>query len=119
MANLLDPLTLAHGPAMKNRLALAPLTNLQSHPDGRMSEDEFNWLTYRAKGGFALTMTCAAHVQRIGQGFPGQMGIFGDVEGLFDRLCGFIGCLRGRRKNKSQRTQKRKTLRQVFHFAPF
>lgn len=96
MANLLDPLTLAHGPAMKNRLALAPLTNLQSHPDGRMSEDEFNWLTYRAKGGFALTMTCAAHVQRIGQGFPGQMGIFGDehLEGL-TRLAAEI------RKNQS------------------
>ena len=84
MANLFDPLTLARGPAMKNRFALAPLTNLQSHPDGRLSDDEFNWLTYRAKGGFALTMTCAAHVQRIGQGFPGQLGIFGDehLEGL-------------------------------------
>ena len=78
MPDLFDPMTLAHGPAMKNRFALAPLTNLQSHPDGVMSEDEFNWLTFRAKGGFALTMTCAAHVQRTGQGFPGQMGVFGD-----------------------------------------
>jgi len=25
-----------------------------------------------------MTMTCAAHVQRIGQGFPGQLGVFGD-----------------------------------------
>ena len=32
----------------------------------------------RAKGGFGLVMTCAAHVQRIGQGFPGQLGVFGD-----------------------------------------
>jgi 2,4-dienoyl-CoA reductase-like NADH-dependent reductase (Old Yellow Enzyme family) len=84
LPDLFDPLTLTHGPAMKNRFALAPLTNLQSHPDGRLSDDEFNWLTWRAKGGFALTMTCAAHVQRIGQGFPGQLGIFGDehLEGL-------------------------------------
>src|SRR5271170_5232818 len=69
---------------MKNRFMLAPLTNLQSHPDGRLSDDEFNWLTMRAKGGFGLTMTCAAHVQRQGQGFPGQLGFFGDVhlEGL-------------------------------------
>jgi 2,4-dienoyl-CoA reductase-like NADH-dependent reductase (Old Yellow Enzyme family) len=73
-----------HGPAMKNRFMLAPLTNLQSHADGRLSDDEFHWLTLRAKGGFGLTMTCAAHVQRIGQGFPGQLGIFGDehLEGL-------------------------------------
>ena len=78
MPDLLEPMTLAHGPALKNRLVLAPLTNLQSHPDGTLSDDEFTWLTYRAKGGFALTMTCAAHVQRIGQGFPGQLGVFGD-----------------------------------------
>ncbi|MBR7617767.1 NADH:flavin oxidoreductase [Phenylobacterium sp. 20VBR1] len=77
-ANLLAPMTFPHGPAMKNRLMLAPLTNLQSHVDGTMSEDEFHWLTLRAQGGFGLTMTCAAHVQRIGQGFPGQMGIWSD-----------------------------------------
>jgi 2,4-dienoyl-CoA reductase-like NADH-dependent reductase (Old Yellow Enzyme family) len=73
-----QPMTFAHGPAMKNRLALAPLTNLQSHPDGRLSDDEFRWLTLRAAGGFGLTMSCAAHVQRQGQGFPGQLGVFGE-----------------------------------------
>jgi 2,4-dienoyl-CoA reductase-like NADH-dependent reductase (Old Yellow Enzyme family) len=81
---LFEPMTLAHGATMKNRLALAPLTNLQSHADGTLSDDEFKWLTWRAEGGFGLTMTCAAHVQRIGQGFPGQLGMFGDqhLEGL-------------------------------------
>ena len=78
MADLFSPLTLAHGPALKNRFMLAPLTNLQSHPDGVLSDDEFKWLTLRAKGGFGLTMTCAAHVQAVGQGFPGQLGVFGD-----------------------------------------
>jgi 2,4-dienoyl-CoA reductase-like NADH-dependent reductase (Old Yellow Enzyme family) len=78
LSDLFEPLTLAHGPALKNRLVLAPLTNSQSHPDGTLSDEEFNWLTLRAKGGFALTMTCAAHVQRLGQGFPGQLGVFGD-----------------------------------------
>jgi 2,4-dienoyl-CoA reductase-like NADH-dependent reductase (Old Yellow Enzyme family) len=78
LSDLFEPMTLAHGPALKNRLVLAPLTNLQSHPDGTLSDDEFKWLTWRAKGGFALTMTCAAHVQRVGQGFPGQLGVFGD-----------------------------------------
>jgi 2,4-dienoyl-CoA reductase-like NADH-dependent reductase (Old Yellow Enzyme family) len=81
---LFQPLEFAHGPAMPNRFALAPLTNLQSHLDGRLSEDEFRWLTYRAKGGFGMTMTCAAHVQRQGQGFPGQLGVWSDdhLEGL-------------------------------------
>ena len=83
-ASLFEPLDFKRGPAMKNRFMLAPLTNLQSDPDGRLSEDEFKWLTMRAQGGFGLTMTCAAHVQAIGQGFPGQLGIFGDehLEGL-------------------------------------
>lgn len=84
MTTLFDPMTFTRGPAMKNRVMLAPLTNLQSHPDGTLSDDEFRWLTKRAEGGFGLTMTCAAHVQRIGQGFPGQLGIWDDkhVEGL-------------------------------------
>ena len=58
---------------------LAPMTNCQSHPDGSLSDDEFHWLTMRAKGNFGLTMTCAAHVQKLGQGFPGQLGIFCDA----------------------------------------
>ena len=84
MADIFDPMTFARGPAMKNRFMLAPLTNWQSHPDGRLSDDEFKWLTKRAEGGFGLTMTCAAHVQAVGQGFPGQLGVFGDqhLEGL-------------------------------------
>jgi len=83
-AKLFEPLSFARGPAMKNRFMLAPLTNCQSHPDGRLSDEEFHWLTMRAEGGFGLTMTCAAHVQARGQGFPGQLGIFGDehLDGL-------------------------------------
>ena len=57
---------------------LAPLTNTQSHEDGVLSDEEFNWLTMRAKGQFGLVMTCASHVQAIGKGFPGQLGIFDD-----------------------------------------
>jgi 2,4-dienoyl-CoA reductase-like NADH-dependent reductase (Old Yellow Enzyme family) len=38
----------------------------------------------RAEGGFAITTTCASHVQSGGQGFPGQLGCFSDahLEGL-------------------------------------
>lgn len=64
---------------MPNRFMLAPLTNSQSHADGTLSDDERHWLTMRAQGGFGLTMTCAAHVQATGQGFPGQLGIFSDA----------------------------------------
>jgi len=68
---------------MKNRFMLAPMTNTQSHADGTLSDDEYHWLTMRAEGGFGLTMTCASHVAKLGQGFPGQLGIFSDkhIEG--------------------------------------
>ena len=78
MTDLFSSLALTRGPAWKNRFMLAPLTNSQSHADGKLSDDEFNWLTYRATGGFGLVMTCAAYVQAVGQGFPGQLGVFSD-----------------------------------------
>lgn len=79
MTDLFAPLSLARGRSMKNRFMLAPLTNSQSHADGRLSDDEFGWLTKRAEGDFGLVMTCAAHVQGVGQGFPGQLGVFSDA----------------------------------------
>ena len=84
VVKLFQPLSFNSGPVIKNRFMLAPLTNLQSHADGRLSDDEYHWLTMRAKGGFAVTMTCASHVQANGKGFPGQLGCFTDdhLEGL-------------------------------------
>jgi 2,4-dienoyl-CoA reductase-like NADH-dependent reductase (Old Yellow Enzyme family) len=78
MTDLFAPLTFASGARMKNRFMLAPLTNLQSHADGTLSDDEYHWLTMRARGGFGATMTCASHVQAEGLGFPGQLGCFSD-----------------------------------------
>ena len=66
------------GSNMKNRFMLAPLTNQQSLENGQLSEDEFRWLTMRAQGQFGLVMTCASHVQEVGKGFSGQLGIFQD-----------------------------------------
>jgi 2,4-dienoyl-CoA reductase-like NADH-dependent reductase (Old Yellow Enzyme family) len=97
---LFEPLSLARGPAMKNRFMLAPLTNQQSYPNGVMSDDEYRWLTLRARGGFGMVLTAASHVQAAGQGFAGQIGVFGDqhLEGL-SRLAvgikahGAVSCL--------------------------
>lgn len=81
---LSQPLPFTRGPTWPNRLALAPMINQQSLPDGRLGDDEYRWLTMRAQGGFGMTMTCAAYVQPGGIGFLQQLGIFGDehVEGL-------------------------------------
>jgi|TARA_B100000959_G_scaffold59935_2_gene62933 2,4-dienoyl-CoA reductase-like NADH-dependent reductase (Old Yellow Enzyme family) len=84
MSKLFETLSFSHGPGMKNRFMLAPLTNSQSRPDGILTDDEYKWLTMRAEGGFGLTMTCAVHVQAQGQGFPCQLGAYSDdhIEGL-------------------------------------
>ena len=83
MKHLFETVRFRCGETMKNRFMLAPMTNTQSHEDGTLSEDEFRWLTMRAKGGFGLTMTCASHVQANGKGFSGQLGIYSDkhIEG--------------------------------------
>ena len=78
MASLFDSVPLSRGPALPNRFMLSPLTNHQSNVDGTLSDGEHHWLEMRATGGFGLVMTCASHVQRVGQGFPGQLGCFGD-----------------------------------------
>ena len=78
MTSLATPITFRSGATAHNRLALAPLTNQQSHADGTISGDEHDWLVRRAAGGFAVVFTCAAHVSPDGQGFPGQLGVWGD-----------------------------------------
>ncbi len=78
MPNPIDPLRLAHGRAWRNSLALAPLTNCQSHADGSLSDDEITWLTARAEGGFGLVMTAAAFVAPAGHVWRGQLGVASD-----------------------------------------
>jgi 2,4-dienoyl-CoA reductase-like NADH-dependent reductase (Old Yellow Enzyme family) len=96
MTDLFQPLSFISGAVSKNRFMLAPLTNLQSHDDGRLSDDEYHWLTLRARGGFGLTMTCASHVQAHGKGFPGQLGCFSD-----DHLDGLTRLATGIKAEKS------------------
>ena len=73
-----DPLHLDHGPTWRNSIALAPLTNRQSHDDGALSDDEIAWLTARAVGGFGLVMTAAAFVAPAGHVWQGQLGVAND-----------------------------------------
>lgn len=64
-----------NGVTVPNRIALAPLTNLQSHADGTLSDVELAWLARRAAGGFGVLETCAAYVAKDGQGWPGELGV--------------------------------------------
>ena len=75
---LLSSMSLARGPDFRNRLALAPLTNLQSNDDGTLTEAEFNFLVTRANAGFGMVMTCGATVNPLGKGYPRQLGVHSD-----------------------------------------
>jgi 2,4-dienoyl-CoA reductase-like NADH-dependent reductase (Old Yellow Enzyme family) len=77
--SLFAPLVFRNGVSAKNRVVLAPMTNKQSHADGTLSEQELRWLTCRAEGGFGTVMTCATHVAKDGQGWPGELGTFDDT----------------------------------------
>jgi 2,4-dienoyl-CoA reductase-like NADH-dependent reductase (Old Yellow Enzyme family) len=77
--SLFEPLVFPSGLVTRNRAFLAPLTNKQSHEDGSLSDDELRWMCSRAEGGFGLVETCASHVTRDGQNWPGQLGIFDDA----------------------------------------
>jgi 2,4-dienoyl-CoA reductase-like NADH-dependent reductase (Old Yellow Enzyme family) len=79
MSVLFSPLEFRTGVIAPNRVVLAPMTNKQSHADGSLGDDELRWLCSRAEGGFGIVMTCAAHVAKDGQGWPGELGIFDDA----------------------------------------
>jgi 2,4-dienoyl-CoA reductase-like NADH-dependent reductase (Old Yellow Enzyme family) len=89
--DLFSPLSFRNGKVARNRLALAPMTNGQSHADGSLGDDELDWVASRAESGFGVIETCAAHVSLEGQGFAGELGVFADrlVPGL-TRLAGAI-----------------------------
>jgi 2,4-dienoyl-CoA reductase-like NADH-dependent reductase (Old Yellow Enzyme family) len=90
-STLFSPLAFRSGLELPHRVALAPMTNMQSHADGTIGDDEMHWLLSRADGGFALIPTCAAHVAKDGQGWSGELGVFDDrhIDGLA-RLAGRI-----------------------------
>lgn len=81
---LLRPLRFKNGIESTNRVWLAPMTNLQSDPDGTLGDDELAWIERRAAGGFGVIETCAAHVAEDGKAWEGELGIFADrlVPGL-------------------------------------
>jgi 2,4-dienoyl-CoA reductase-like NADH-dependent reductase (Old Yellow Enzyme family) len=75
---LFDPMVFRNGVRARNRVWLAPMTNQQSGDDGTLSDDELAWLEMRARGGFGVVETCAAHVAKDGQAWLGELGIYDD-----------------------------------------
>ncbi|MEP6862965.1 MAG: NADH:flavin oxidoreductase [Deltaproteobacteria bacterium] len=75
-----EPLALRSGLVIPNRVALAAMTNGQSHPDGTLADEELRWLERRAEGGFGLVCTCAAYVAKDGKAWDGELGVDSDAD---------------------------------------
>ncbi|WP_312392496.1 NADH:flavin oxidoreductase [Chryseobacterium sp.] len=78
VSDLFKPLTLLHGPAMRNRFMMAPLTSQQSEHDGSASKYDQYWIEQLSKSGYGLIQTGAATVEAGGIAFERQLGIHSD-----------------------------------------
>lgn len=78
VSNLFKPLTLLHGPEMRNRFMLAPLTTQQSEFNGVASQYDLAWMEQLAHGNYGLIQTCATTVESGGIAFARQLGIHSD-----------------------------------------
>jgi 2,4-dienoyl-CoA reductase-like NADH-dependent reductase (Old Yellow Enzyme family) len=79
MSALFDPLIFRTGLHARNRIVLAPLTNMQSEPDGSLGDADLRWLTSLPQAAFGVVTTCGSHVSRDGQGWPGELGVYDDA----------------------------------------
>lgn len=88
-----SPMSLRRGKSWGNRLFLAPMTNLQSNPDGTLTDTEIGWLAARGRGGFGQVMTAAAFVTPEGKAWQGQLGVHTDA--MLPGLTRLASALRG------------------------
>lgn len=79
VAEMFEPLTLLHGPPMRNRFMMAPLVNQQSGHDGSASTFDQDWIRQLAWGGYALIQTGATYVEASGIAYERQLGIHSDA----------------------------------------
>lgn len=78
VSDLFKPLSLLHGPKMRNRFMMAPLTSQQSDFDGTASIYDQDWIEQLAKSNYGLIQTGAATVEAGAIAFERQMGIHSD-----------------------------------------
>ena len=64
MSALSSSFTFANGTTIDNRYMLAALTNLQSGADGVLSDDEYHWLTRRARGMLWLPLQLGNYLKK-------------------------------------------------------
>lgn len=76
-SKLFEPLTLAPGLALRNRIAMAPMTTWAANDDGTVSDEEEAYYRLRVKD-VGLVITGCTHVQENGVGFTGEFAAWDD-----------------------------------------
>jgi 2,4-dienoyl-CoA reductase-like NADH-dependent reductase (Old Yellow Enzyme family) len=74
---IFEPLLLAPGLVLRNRVAMAPMTTWASNDDGTVSDEEDAYYRLRAKD-VGLVITGCTHVQTNGIGFTGEFAAHDD-----------------------------------------
>lgn len=59
-----------------NRIAMAPMTNKQSNPDGTLADAETEWLVQRARGRFGTVITGGWAIAPEGRVWAGQASVY-------------------------------------------
>lgn len=74
---LFQPITLG-GVEVKNRVAMAPMTNFSSNEDGTVTDAEVDYYRRRSRG-VGMVITACAYVRPNGKGFPGEFSVHDDA----------------------------------------
>jgi 2,4-dienoyl-CoA reductase-like NADH-dependent reductase (Old Yellow Enzyme family) len=78
ITDLFEPLKLAPGITLRNRVAMAPMTTWAAQDDGQVSDAEVAWYERRV-GSVGLVITGCTHVQANGIGFTGEFAADDDI----------------------------------------
>jgi 2,4-dienoyl-CoA reductase-like NADH-dependent reductase (Old Yellow Enzyme family) len=100
---LFEQMTLRSGVPLKNRVAMAPMTNFSSNPEGTVTDSEVEYYIRRSKG-VGLVITACTYVTPNGKGFPGEFA--GDSDNMIPSL---------QRLAAAIQAQGAKAVLQIFH----
>ncbi|HEU4965459.1 MAG TPA: NADH-dependent flavin oxidoreductase [Bacilli bacterium] len=100
---LFEPYALRSGVELKNRIALAPMTNFASHDDGTVSDSEVAYYERRSNG-VGLVITACTNVTANGKGFHGEFAA--DRDEMIPSLKRLAGAIKERGA---------KAILQIFH----
>ncbi|ANZ60759.1 NADH-dependent flavin oxidoreductase [Secundilactobacillus paracollinoides] len=75
--NFLNPYRFRNGAVVKNRIVMAPMTEMSAHENGAITKDQIDYYGMRS-GGVGMELTACAYVTPAGKGFEGNLGVDSD-----------------------------------------